>query len=178
MATLGNCSWEIVWEIVLPPIRRERPFGCENVSDHETCSLVCTSFARRTDCRRRGGGALLRDGDRSDQHRFGGHQSVDRRRHRLHHQANHDRPGGSTGWHYHDGRVFGVVREGTLTRTMADCKDVVDPAGAAVTEGSGADHAHNGRNLGPVPVVLWVDYIQPAGAPLAVDVPPPPGCAV
>ena len=30
-------------------------------------------------------------------------------------------PGGSTGWHYHDGRVFGVVREGTLTRTMADC---------------------------------------------------------
>ena len=25
-------------------------------------------------------------------------------------------PGGSTGWHYHDGRVFGVVREGTLTR--------------------------------------------------------------
>ena len=29
-------------------------------------------------------------------------------------------PGGSTGWHYHDGRVFGVVREGTLTRTMGD----------------------------------------------------------
>jgi quercetin dioxygenase-like cupin family protein len=30
-------------------------------------------------------------------------------------------PGGSTGWHYHDGRTFGVVREGTLTRTMEDC---------------------------------------------------------
>ena len=85
-------------------------------------------------------------------------------------------PGGSTGWHYHDGRVFGVVREGTLTRTMQDCQDFVDPTGAAVTEGSGPDHAHNGRNLGPVPVVLWVDYIQPAGAPLSVDVPPPPGC--
>src|SRR3954462_5952101 len=79
-------------------------------------------------------------------------------------------PGGSTGWHYHDGRVFGVVREGTLTRTMEDCKDVVDPTGAAVTEGMGPDHAHNGRNLGPVPVVLWVDYINPAGAPLSVDV--------
>ena len=85
-------------------------------------------------------------------------------------------PGGSTGWHYHDGRVFGVVREGTLTRTMTDCKDVVDPTGAPVTEGSGPDHAHNGRNLGTVPVVLWVDYIQPAGTPLSVDVPPPPGC--
>ena len=33
-------------------------------------------------------------------------------------------PGGSTGWHYHDGRVFGVVREGTLTRTMKDCSVV------------------------------------------------------
>ena len=30
---------------------------------------------------------------------------------------------------------------------------------------------HNGRNLGPGPVVLWVHYIQPAGAPLSVDVP-------
>src|SRR5436190_15882201 len=80
-------------------------------------------------------------------------------------------PGGSTGWHYHDGRVFGVVREGTLTRTMADCTDVVSPTGSAVTEDSGADHVHIGRNLGPVPVVLWVDYIEPAGSPQAVDVP-------
>jgi mannose-6-phosphate isomerase-like protein (cupin superfamily) len=85
-------------------------------------------------------------------------------------------PGGSTGWHYHEGRTFGVVREGTLTRTMADCKEVVDPTGAAVTEGSGPDHVHNGRNLGPVPVVLWVDYILPAGTPTSFDVPPPPGC--
>lgn len=87
-------------------------------------------------------------------------------------------PGGSTGWHYHDGQVFGVVREGALTRTMADCTDVVDPTGAPVTEASGPDHVHNGRNLGPVPVVLWVDHIQPAGAPLSVDVPPPPGCPI
>lgn len=87
-------------------------------------------------------------------------------------------PGGSTGWHYHDGQVFGVVREGTLTRTMTDCKDVVDPTGAPVTEVVGPTHAHNGRNLGPVPVVLWVDYISPAGAPLSVDVPPPPGCPI
>jgi quercetin dioxygenase-like cupin family protein len=86
-------------------------------------------------------------------------------------------PGGSTGWHYHDGRVFGVVREGTLTRTMADCSDVVSPAGSAVTEESGSSHVHNGRNLGPDPVVLWVDYIEPAGSPQAVDV-PDPGCGV
>src|SRR6478736_781458 len=70
-------------------------------------------------------------------------------------------PGGSTGWHYHDGRVFGVVREGTLTRTMKDCSVVVSPEGSAVTEDSGADHTHIGRNLGPGPLVLWVDYIEP-----------------
>jgi quercetin dioxygenase-like cupin family protein len=84
-------------------------------------------------------------------------------------------PGGSTGWHFHDGRVFGVVREGTLTRTMADCSVVVSPAGSAVTEDSGPDHVHIGRNLEPVPLVLWVDYIQPAGTPSSVDV-PDPGC--
>ncbi|MCW2630055.1 cupin domain-containing protein [Mycobacterium sp.] len=84
-------------------------------------------------------------------------------------------PGGSTGWHYHDARVFGVVRDGTLTRTMADCTDVVSPAGSAVTEDSGPNHVHIGRNLGPVPLVLWIDYIEPAGSPLSVDV-PDPGC--
>jgi quercetin dioxygenase-like cupin family protein len=84
-------------------------------------------------------------------------------------------PGGSTGWHFHDGRVFGVVKEGTLTRTMADCSVVVSPAGSAVTEESGPNHVHIGRNLGPEPLKLWVDYIEPAGAPLSVDV-PDPGC--
>lgn len=30
-------------------------------------------------------------------------------------------PGGSTGWHWHAGTVFGVVRQGTLTHQRADC---------------------------------------------------------
>jgi|SRR5690349_7246676 len=84
-------------------------------------------------------------------------------------------PGGSTGWHYHDGRVFGVIRQGTLTRTMGDCSVVASPEGSPVTEDSGPAHPHIGRNLGPGPLVMWVDYIQPAGTPLAVDV-PDPGC--
>jgi quercetin dioxygenase-like cupin family protein len=87
-------------------------------------------------------------------------------------------PGGSTGWHFHDGQVFGVVRSGTLTRTFEDCADVVSPVGSPVTEESGPDHIHNGRNLGPDPVMLWIDYIQPAGTPLSVDVPGPPGCPI
>jgi hypothetical protein len=46
-------------------------------------------------------------------------------------------PGGSTGWHYHDGRTFGVVREGTLTRTMEDCSEMISPTGVGVTEEAG-----------------------------------------
>jgi quercetin dioxygenase-like cupin family protein len=84
-------------------------------------------------------------------------------------------PGGSTGWHYHDGRTFGVVREGTLTRTMADCAEVVTPIDTGITEESG--NVHVGRNLGPVPVVVWVVRIAPAGTPWSVDV-PSPGCGI
>jgi quercetin dioxygenase-like cupin family protein len=85
-------------------------------------------------------------------------------------------PGGSTGWHYHDGRVFGVVRQGTLTHNAADCSvDGIYPAGAPITEPSGPDHVHIGRNLEPVPLEMWIVYIEPAGTPLAMEV-PDPGC--
>lgn len=44
-------------------------------------------------------------------------------------------PGGSTGWHWHGGRVFGVIREGTLTHNSADCSiDGIYPAGDPLTE--------------------------------------------
>lgn len=84
--------------------------------------------------------------------------------------------GGSTGWHWHPGRVFGVIRQGTLTHDVADCSsDGVYPSGAPITEESGPDHVHIGRNLGPDPVVLWVVYINPTGDPLSIDA-PNPGC--
>lgn len=83
-------------------------------------------------------------------------------------------PGGSTGWHWHPGRVFGVVRAGTLTHDVGGCSvDGVYPAGSPITEGSGPDDVHIGRNLGPDPVVMWVLYIDPPGAPLSMDVPNP-----
>src|ERR1700712_5672415 len=54
-------------------------------------------------------------------------------------------PGGSTGWHWHPGRVFGVIRAGTLTHDSADCSvDGVYPAGAPITEESGPEHVHIG----------------------------------
>ncbi len=84
-------------------------------------------------------------------------------------------PGGSTGWHRHDGQVFAVVREGTLTRTMANCTEEVTNPDGGITEQPG--DVHVGRNLGPVPVVAWVLQIAPAGTPWAIDV-PSPGCNI
>lgn len=73
-------------------------------------------------------------------------------------------PGGSTGWHWHPGQVYGVIRAGTLTHYGADCDiDGVYPTGGAITEQSGPGYVHLGRNLGPDPLVMWVGYIDPAG---------------
>ena len=86
-------------------------------------------------------------------------------------------PGGSTGWHWHPGRVFGVIREGTLTHDTSNCTlDGVYPTGAPITENTGPNNVHIGRNLGPDPLVMWVVYIGPAGGPLSVDA-PDPGCS-
>jgi len=85
-------------------------------------------------------------------------------------------PGGSTGWHFHDGNLFGVVLKGTLTHNGHDCSvDGVYDAGQTIKEPSGAGNVHIGRNLGTVPLVLDVLYVDPAGSPLSEDA-PNPGC--
>jgi quercetin dioxygenase-like cupin family protein len=85
-------------------------------------------------------------------------------------------PGGSTGWHWHDGTLLGAVKHGTLTHFGANCQvDGVYSAGGTVVEPSGADHVHVGRNLGPEPVTLEVLYVLPQGKPLSEEA-PNPGC--
>ena len=77
-------------------------------------------------------------------------------------------PGGTTGWHWHDGTLYAYVEHGTLTHTDADCTTTdVYRQGAAFIEPSGADHVHVGRNLGTAPLVLDVLYVDPAGSPLS-----------
>ncbi|MGW0043760.1 cupin domain-containing protein [Rhodococcus sp. NPDC003348] len=78
-------------------------------------------------------------------------------------------PGGSTGWHHHDGHVQGLVVAGTLTRVLADCSRISSPAGSWVTEDPGDDHV--GLNLGPDPVVLLVTYLLPDDEPFSEDAP-------
>ncbi|AUH40015.1 cupin domain-containing protein [Streptomyces sp. CMB-StM0423] len=84
--------------------------------------------------------------------------------------------GQGTGWHFHDGTLYGFVEKGTLSHFDSTCKsDGVYEAGSALTEPSGAQNVHIGRNLGTTPVVLDVLYVLPHGAPLSEDA-PDPGC--
>ncbi|MGX1849445.1 cupin domain-containing protein [Streptomyces sp. NBC_01456] len=86
-------------------------------------------------------------------------------------------PGQSTGWHYHDGTLYGSVEQGTLSHFDATCKsDGVYQAGDSLTEPSGSKNVHIGRNLGTTPMVLEVLYVLPHGAPLSEDA-PNPGCS-
>jgi quercetin dioxygenase-like cupin family protein len=85
-------------------------------------------------------------------------------------------PGGSTGWHWHNGTLVGAIKQGTLTHYAANCSiDGVYNPGDPITEPQGPEHVHIGRNLGTAPVILEVMYINPAGQPLAQDA-ANPGC--
>ncbi|WP_082080483.1 cupin domain-containing protein [Williamsia herbipolensis] len=83
-------------------------------------------------------------------------------------------PGGTTGWHFHDGRLIGIVKQGTLTHPGADCKPVVYRQGQLIVEPEGEKNTHVGRNLTSSPVVLDVLYLLPAGKPFFEDAPAPP----
>lgn len=85
-------------------------------------------------------------------------------------------PGESTGWHYHDGTLYGIVAQGDLSHFAANCKsDGIYKPGDTIVEPSGANHVHIGRNLGTTPIVLKLLYVLPHGAPLSEDA-PNPGC--
>lgn len=85
-------------------------------------------------------------------------------------------PGQGTGWHYHDGTLYGHVRQGTLSHFDATCaSDGVYPAGSSLREPPGADHVHIGQNRGSTDIVLEVLYVLPHGAPFSQDA-PNPGC--
>ena len=83
-------------------------------------------------------------------------------------------PGGTTGWHFHDGQIVGIVESGTLTHPGSDCKPVTYRAGQVIVEPEGSGNTHRGQNLTTAPVVLDVVYLLPKGAPFFEDAPAPP----
>ncbi|MGW1598620.1 cupin domain-containing protein [Streptomyces sp. NPDC002343] len=85
-------------------------------------------------------------------------------------------PGQTTGWHYHDGPLYGVVRQGTLSHFDSTCaSDGVYRTGGTIQEPAGPGYVHIGRNLGDTPLVLEVLYVLPQGSPFSEDA-PNPGC--
>jgi quercetin dioxygenase-like cupin family protein len=88
----------------------------------------------------------------------------------------HIPPGAGTGWHYHDGRLYARVKQGTLWHYDESClPDGVYRTGRFLTERGGRDNVHIGRNLGRTELVLEVLYVLPAGSPFAEDA-ANPGC--
>lgn len=84
--------------------------------------------------------------------------------------------GQATGWHYHDGPLYGVVKKGTLSHFDSTCaSDGVYPKGSFIEEPAGSGNVHIGRNLGETPLVLEVLYVLPHGAPFSQDA-ANPGC--
>lgn len=77
---------------------------------------------------------------------------------------------------FYDGDLVGLVRSGTLTHPGPDCVPTVYGPGAVIEEPRGQQNTHVGENLGDVPVVLDVLYLNPLGKPLSEDAPAPP-CA-
>jgi quercetin dioxygenase-like cupin family protein len=85
-------------------------------------------------------------------------------------------PGQATGWHYHDGPLYAVVQQGTLSHFDSTCaSDGVYPKGSFIEEPAGPGNVHIGRNLGDTAIVLDVLYVLPHGAPFSEDA-PNPGC--
>jgi quercetin dioxygenase-like cupin family protein len=85
-------------------------------------------------------------------------------------------PGQATGWHFHDGPLYGYVQQGTLSHFDSTCaSDGVYTKGSALQEPAGPGNVHIGRNLGDVPLVLTVLYVLPHGAPFSQDA-SNPGC--
>ncbi|MGC0333965.1 quercetin dioxygenase-like cupin family protein [Streptomyces sp. SAI-170] len=83
-------------------------------------------------------------------------------------------PGRATGWHFHDGPLYGYVKEGTLSHFDSTCaSDGVYRQGTTIQEP--ADYVHIGRNLGDTTLVLEVLYVLPHGSPFARDA-ANPGC--
>lgn len=86
------------------------------------------------------------------------------------------RPGGSSGWHYHDGTLFVLVTKGALDHPGIHTHPVYR-RGRVFREPSGPKYPHIARNRGTETVGLLVCYLNPADSPLSRGIDPPNGTA-
>ena len=77
-------------------------------------------------------------------------------------------PGGETGWHLHPVPVYAYVLSGTITVEMENGEKHDYEEGEAIFEA--VNEAHNGKNLGEIPVKLIVFYTGEEGRPVTATV--------
>ena len=85
-------------------------------------------------------------------------------------------PGGSTGWHSHDGTAIVTVSSGTVTAYLpgrGGCEPTTLPAGSATTE-SGLPHVL--RNETAVPATFVVTMLYSPTGTFRIDQPVPDVC--
>jgi quercetin dioxygenase-like cupin family protein len=70
-------------------------------------------------------------------------------------------PGGETGWHRHPVPLFGYILEGTLEVDFGPLGTRSYKSGEGLLEAMGS--AHNGKNMGTVPVRILAVYIGAYG---------------
>jgi quercetin dioxygenase-like cupin family protein len=86
-------------------------------------------------------------------------------------------PGGTIGWHSHQGPSFVIVKSGTATFYHGDdptCTPHVIPTGSSLFEP--ANNVHIVRNEGSVPLVNVIVQLIPTGAPRLISEPSPGNC--
>ncbi len=76
-------------------------------------------------------------------------------------------PGDTIPWHYHPGRVYVIVKSGTVTEDEGCGGSEVLTAGQAFEEA--IPRVHQVRNTGLVPAELFVTNIAPFGQPRTVN---------
>lgn len=82
-------------------------------------------------------------------------------------------PGGTSGWHYHDGTLFVLVTHGTLDHPYLHRGPTEYPRFRVFREPSGPTNAHVARNKGTVETRILVLYVNPPNSPLSHPVPAP-----
>ncbi len=75
-------------------------------------------------------------------------------------------PGDIIPWHYHPGRVYVIVKSGTVTQDEGCGGSEVFTAGQAFEEA--IPRVHQVRNTGVVPAELFVTNISPVGQPRTI----------
>jgi quercetin dioxygenase-like cupin family protein len=83
-------------------------------------------------------------------------------------------PGADSGWHTHPGTALDIVKSGTVTAYLDECRPLTVEAGQAFFVPAGVPHL--AANEGSEPAEIYVTYLVTAGAEPRADAAQPQSC--